>query len=336
MKKMCLILAPTLLLLAIAGCVSIKVDETSAFAPPKREFGPATTQSELDTRMAERLQRGSNPGGLALDITSDGAKRISFGPKWGPSIIDRAQLAPVFYSNRFIGEGAGRIASTFYSRAIGQEIASAPLRPLVVHCAGNAGDRYNSGLNYATKVLPWADVLVFDYPGYGDTPGPASAATFEAASKTIVEHVTAISSNRKLVFWGHSLGGFVCARLAASVPSADGLILETTAPNAAAVAKAWTPSYARLVVRTSVAPSLASYDVVADSARLSGPVLVFGATKDSTLPVTLARQISDDLKLRKANVTYQEYPNANHWNVRDQAGFAETVTRFFSAVKAQP
>jgi pimeloyl-ACP methyl ester carboxylesterase len=336
MMKVPLFLATTVLLSAIAGCVTIKVDEASAFAPPKRELGPASTQSELDARMAARLQRGVATGGLILSTAPNGEKRISFGPEWGPNITDRSLLAPLTYSNQFVGEGAGRVATTLYSRAATTEISQTQPRPLVVHCAGNAGDRYNSGLNYATKVLPWADVLVFDYPGYGDTPGPASAAAFEAASKTITDHVTAIIGNRKLVFWGHSLGGFVCARLAASVSGADGLILETTAPNAAAVAKAWTPSYARSVVRTSVAPSLASYDVVADAARTTGPVLVLGATKDNVLPVTLARQIFDGLKTRGANVTYQEYPDANHLAVRYQAGFTDTVARFFSAVDAQP
>jgi pimeloyl-ACP methyl ester carboxylesterase len=335
MKKVPLFLAMIALSSAIAGCVTIKVDEASAFAPPKRELGPANTQNELDARMAERLQRGVATGGLILNTTPNAEKRISFGPEWGPNITDRSLLAPLTYNNQFVGEGAARIATTMYSRAAAQETAIAP-RPLVVHCAGNAGDRYNSGLNYATKVLPWADVLVFDYPGYGDTPGPASAAAFEAASKTITDHVTAISGNRKLVFWGHSLGGFVCARLAANVSGADGLILETTAPNAAAVAKAWTPIYARLVVRTSVAPSLGSYDVVADAARMTGPVLVLGATKDNVLPVTLARQISDGLKTRSATVTYHEYPDANHWAVRYQAGFTDHISRFFLAVEAKP
>lgn len=336
MKKMPIILASIMLLSGLAGCVTVKVDEASAFAPPKRELGPASTQTELDQRMLARLQRDVESGNLLVGTTSNGTTTVSFKPDGPRRVAGRPLPAPVAFTNQFVGEGAGRVAMTFYSNAPMRDVVAAPLRPLVVHCAGNAGDRYNSGLAYATKALPWADVLVFDYPGYGDTPGPASAAAFEAASKAVTDHVIAISANRKVVFWGHSLGGFVCARLAATMPSADGLILETTAPNAAAVARAWTPSYARLVVRTAVAPSLASYDVVADAARMNGPVLVLGATKDNVLPVTLARQISDGLKSRNANVTYHEYPQANHWDVRYQASFTDTVSRFFSALEAQP
>ena len=209
------------------------------------------------------------------------------------------------------------------------------VRPLVVHCAGNAGDRYNSGGDYADKALPFADVLVFDYPGYGDTPGPASAATFEAASRVLSDFVVSQTQNRKLVLWGHSLGGFVCSRLAQTIPSADGLILETTAPNAAAVAKAWTPIYARPFIRAQVAPSLAGYDVVGSAAQLKGPVLVLGATKDEVLPVTLARQIADSLKSRNANVTYYEFAQAKHMNVPAQAEFNGVIATFFKTVESQ-
>lgn len=320
----------------LAGCVTIKVDEATAFAPPKRELGPASTLNELNARMAAHLQRDADNGNLLLETVSSGANHVSFKPDGPRRVAGRPIPEPVSYTNRFIGEGASRVAVTFYSNAAQPNTAALASRPLVVHCAGNAGDRYNTGLSYATKALPWADVLVFDYPGYGDTPGPASAGAFEAVAKTITDHVTAISGERKLVFWGHSLGGFVCARLAASVPGADGLILETTAPNAAAVAKAWTPSYARMVVRTQVAPSLASYDVVGDAARVNGPVLVLGATKDATLPVALARKISDGLKSRNATVTYQEFPDARHFDVRYQAGFSDTVTNFFKTIESQP
>jgi pimeloyl-ACP methyl ester carboxylesterase len=242
----------------------------------------------------------------------------------------------VIYRNGFIGEGVGRVAWTMFTAvgADGKEVNDQ--RPLVVHCAGNAGDRYNSGGDYASKAITNADVFVFDYPGYGDTPGPANAANFEASSTALTSYIGTLAANRPLVFWGHSLGGFVCARLAAATPQADGLVLETTAPNAQAVAKAWTPSYARLIVRTQVVPSLASYDVVALAAQVKGPVLVLGAAKDGVLPVTLARQVADGLKSAKANITYKEFPQARHEDVPKQTGFNETIADFFKSVESQP
>jgi pimeloyl-ACP methyl ester carboxylesterase len=317
----------------LSACVSVTVDERTAFAPPKREQGPATSVAELDTRVTARLKGWADQGRLRLDPEPSGGTRITYLQTEAQRAAGQSALPTSVFTNGFIDDGKTRVAWTFYRAP---DAPAASPRPLVVHCAGNAGDRYNSGPVYASKVMPWADVLIFDYPGYGDTPGPASAANFEAAAQGLITHVTGLSQNRKLVFWGHSLGGFVCSRLAALTPGADGLVLETTAPNAAAVARAWTPSYARLFVRANVAPSLQSYDVVAASAQVSGPVLVLGATKDETLPVTLARQVADGLKARNARVTYQEYPDAKHHNVSAQKGFADTVADFFKTVESQP
>jgi pimeloyl-ACP methyl ester carboxylesterase len=316
----------------LSGCVTLTIDERTAFAPPKRDVGPALDIGELNHRMGERLKLAADQGLLRFEQNSAGTFRVAFredSPRRLPVQPSALQLR-----NGFIGEGGGRVAWTLYTPAAG--LMRADERPLVVHCAGNASDRYNSGINYAVKALPWADVLVFDYPGYGDTPGPASAATFEAAASALRTYVSSLAADRKLVFWGQSLGGFVCARLASDMPQTDGLILETTAPSAAAVAKAWTPNYARLFVRASVAPSLARYDVIAAAAQIDGPVLVLGAAKDNVLPVSLAREIADGLRSRNASLTYKEFPDAKHMNVPDQAGFNEVVAAFFKTVESQP
>jgi pimeloyl-ACP methyl ester carboxylesterase len=318
--------------LSLSACMTLTVDERIAFAPPKREAGPAVGVADLQSRWAATLNSRAAEGLLKTQSLPDGALRITYlKPQTGRTEIS----PPMVVRHGFIGEGQGRVAWSLFT-GIGEDNQErGPDRPLVVHCAGNAGDRYNSAASYATKAMPWADVLVFDYPGYGDTPGPASASAFEAASKALETHVGGLSRNRKLVFWGHSLGGFVCSRLAATTPGTDGLVLETTAPNAAAVAKAWTPSYARVFVRTSVVPSLASYDVIDASTQVQGPVLVLGAAKDEVLPVTLARQIADGLKSRNANVTYVEFADARHMNVSKQPTFNETIANFFKSVESQ-
>lgn len=336
MKKTNLAYLTLLTLPLLASCVTIKVDERAAFAPPKRDVGPATTVAELNTRMAERFKSGVEEGVWRAEPQPNDGTRLIFNAD-GPYGRNRQTLPqPIVYRNGFIGDGAGRVAWTMYTQVGPDGNERGPDRPLVIHCAGNAGDRYNSGITYADKAITWADVLVFDYPGYGDTPGPATAANFEAASTALVTQITALSANRKLVFWGHSLGGFVCSRLASLTPETDGLVLETTAPNAAEVAKAWTPSYARLFVRTAVVPSLASYDVVESAAQVKGPVLVLGAAKDEVLPVTLAQQVADGLKSRNANVTYKEFSAAKHMNVPRQTDFSETIATFFKSVESQP
>ena len=333
MKKISCVALACLVLPFLTSCLTIKVTEATVFAPAKFDLGPAGNVAELDTRMTERFKGGVDEGVWRYEALGDGLFRLSFREDFPHR--QRILPPPVELRNGFIGEGAGRVAWTYFMRPAALSSATTHVRPLVVHCAGNAGDRYNSGGDYAAKALPFADVLVFDYPGYGDTPGPASAGTFEAASRVLSDYVVSQTQHRKLVLWGHSLGGFVCSRLAETIPSADGLILETTAPNAAAVAKAWTPIYARPFIRAQVAPSLAGYDVVGSAAQLKGPVLVLGATKDEVLPVTLARQIADSLKSRNANVTYYEFAQAKHMNVPAQAEFNGVIATFFKTVESQ-
>lgn len=330
-RDLCVLIAITML----SGCLTVKIDEQTAFAPLKRPFGPATTVAELDVRMAEWFSSAVTRGNLRLDPVANGGTKISF-LSGGP--YSRLGIAPpaTVFRNAFIGESTGRIAITTYTAVGVDGVEQLTNRPLVVRCAGNAGDRYNSGRHDAANLLPWGDVLVFDYPGYGDTPGPTSAAAFEASSKTLTNYIESVSQNRKLVFWGHSLGGFVCSRLASTTKGVDGLVLETTAPNAAAVARAWTPVYARPFVRARVAPSLAGYDVVNAAAASGVPVLVLGATKDEVLPVALARQVADSLKSRNAPITYHEFPNADHMDVPYDPNFKAVAQTFFQVIESQP
>lgn len=323
-------------LMLLSSCIGVTVDERIAFRPQKTDVAPANSIAELDANMALSFTGGVVEGIWRLNSVPEGGLRVTFREDFVTKHPNRKLYPPMILTNGFIGEGTNRVAWTFYKRIAADGSDIVPTRPIVVHCAGNAGDRYNSGANYASKALEWADVFVFDYPGYGDTPGPANAANFEAVSNEVVERVTTLAKNRKLIFWGHSLGGFVCSRLAASTPSTDGLILETTAPNAAAVAAAWTPTYARPFVRARVSPSLATYDVVASAAKTKGPILVLGATRDEVLPVSLSRQVADDLKTRNATVTYHEFPSARHTNVPNQRDFDEVIAAFFKTVESQP
>lgn len=331
MKIIARFFALSLSLALITGCVSIKIDESNVFAPPKRDGATAASVAELNTRWASNLAPRQESGVLtATPIANDGLLMTFL----RPSAATGKLAPPMVVRHGFLGQGEARIAWSLFTGVDDKGVERGADRPLVVHCAGNAGDRYNIGVPYARKAMPWADVFVFDYPGYGDTAGPASAAKFEAASAQVVSHILEISKDRKLVFWGHSLGGFVCARLATSTQGADGLVLETTAPNVQAVAKAWTPWFARPFVRAQIADSLASYDVVADASRVSGPILVLGAKNDNQLSVTLARALSEGLSSRGAAITYHEFANAGHNDVPDQPDFPTIVTTFFQTVES--
>jgi len=163
----------------------------------------------------------------------------------------------------------------------------------------------------------------------GDSTGQASADSLRAANQALADYVNAeMGGQRPLILWGHSLGGFVCADMAARLTHVDGIILEATATNAQDVSKAVIPWYAKLFIRARTAESLEAYDMTETLKTATAPILILGATKDKTLPVDLSRKLSVDLKAAGRDVTYTEFPKANHISIPTQENFLTTVEDF--------
>ena len=303
-------------LLSAVGACRLTIDESTVFRPQPRDDAAYNGQNGLE--FLEHVFTA--PSSITITSNVEGER----------SVVERAQedFVPARVTNGFIAAGGERVAYTLVER-------DDPSRPFIVHCGGNASDRYNSGVDYALETTPFGDVMLFDYPGYGDSTGAPSAASFEAMAAPVIEFALARAENRPLVFWGHSLGGFVCARLAAQTPGADGLILEASARNAEEVAHAWTPWYARPFMHIDVAPTLASYDNAAAAAAFGKSVLILGAGKDGILPVELARALAEAVEEKGGAATYVELANANHINIGQQPGFKPAVSAYFASIEDQ-
>lgn len=320
------------LVLPLAGCIPITIDEGSVFYPPRREGAKATDPQTL----TDKWLAHANATNFATPQT------IS---RPAPDMV---RLVPVEAGASFIGMDARhflagpegqRIAFTLsvpVAGAAGEgKVAPGAVRPVIVTCGGNATDRYNAGVSYAQKALRWGDVLHFDYPGYGDSQGTPTAQGFESGTDVVRAEVARVAAGRPVIYWGHSLGGFVCTDLATGTPGLAGIIIETSARNATEVARSWTPGWARPIARVRVAESLAGYDNATTAAAAQVPVLVLGAGRDDTLPVELSRSLSDALRGLGAPVTYAEFPEALHWNVPRQPTFTATLDPFFQSLKPE-
>lgn len=295
------ILRTRALLLAALGAASLggctfRVDSARVFAPPSYA-GP----------------NGERPTGL-----------------YGEGDLSKEPLR-ARVTHGFLG-GEARLAFSMIERSNNSRAGAPSLRPLIVHCFGNASTRWATGWRAASKALPFGDVFLFDYPGYGESDGVADLASFEAMRAPLISHLRAAYPTRDIVYWGHSLGGWACSALAATDERAVGLVLETTADNVREVARAWTPWYAKPFIRFDLERGLLGYDNSATLADFRRPVIVLGAARDNTLPVKLHRSLARQLKAAKLDVDYVEFRNAGHGNVPRQEEFAAILERYFAGL----
>ena len=198
--------------------------------------------------------------------------------------------------------------------------------PLILYCGGNMFRRGAQGAGVARDLSPLGDLLLFDYPGYGDTPGEANFASFRAVGTVVAAEarVRADAEGRRLVAWGHSLGGPVCAEVARAA-RADVLVLETTTPSTHAAVDEmlglWKP-----IARVTLAPALETVDIPATLEGYPGKVVVLEAGRDATLPPALSRQLARELKARGVATERLTFPRADHNNVGRQPDFVARVT----------
>lgn len=194
-------------------------------------------------------------------------------------------------------------------------------QPLILFCGGNMFRRATAGGSRAEILAPFGDVLMFDYPGYGDTAGLDSFANFRAVGEVMADtaRAQADAEGRRLIVWGHSLGGIVCAE-AAQRARADALVLETTTPGARATVDSQV-GLMRPFVRVTLAPALSEVDVIASLDGYAGKIVVLEAGRDKTLPPALSQALARGLEAQGQRVERLVFPRAGHNDVGRQPDF---------------
>ncbi len=194
--------------------------------------------------------------------------------------------------------------------------------PLILFCGGNMFRRSASAGPRGEILAPFGDALMFDYPGYGDTAGLDSYANFRAVGEVVSDEARrqADAEGRRLIVWGHSLGGVVCAEAAKRI-RADVLVLETTTPGARDTVNNQV-GLMRPFVRITLAPALQAIDIPASLDGFQGRIVVLEAGRDDTLPPALSRALARRLESRGHRVERLVFPRARHDDVGRQPDFA--------------
>ena len=290
--------------LVLPGC-TLTMSEDMIFRPPS--VTPAASVEDMTFKDGEGL----------FEVTEETPTNL-------------APLLPASVEHGFLETSTDPIAWSL----IEGSVEDRSTRPLIVSCYGSGGDRPTHGGYYARKLLPYGDVFQFDYPGYGDSPGTPSIAGIEAARPTITAFAEEIAGDRPLIFWGHSLGGWVCPHFVKDSAEADAIVYETTALNSEEASKEWKPWFMRVLPIKMVPEEGMNDDNNALPIKgFEGPVLVIGGAKDKVLPAWLSRSLYEAIQAQGNDVTYIEAEQGTHINAPMQMDFQEQAVSFFAAIK---
>jgi fermentation-respiration switch protein FrsA (DUF1100 family) len=157
-------------------------------------------------------------------------------------------------------------------------------RPLILYFCGNAANRKYRAQEFEIFAGLGADVVCFDYRGYGDNAGNPSEAAFAADAQVIWKFVIDERhiDPKRVILFGESLGGGVATRLASELCAAGtppgGLVLRSTFTRLTDVA-AW--HFPWLPVRWLV---LDRYPSVERIGAVTAPILIFHGRRDTIVP----------------------------------------------------
>ncbi|MEJ1966615.1 MAG: alpha/beta fold hydrolase [Gammaproteobacteria bacterium] len=205
---------------------------------------------------------------------------------------------------------------------------------IIVFCGGDSFHRSIDGAEALEALARSADVVLFDYPGYGESTGALSPSVIVENALAVYDYAVALetSAGKKRVLYGFSLGGMVAAQIAQQ-RAPDGIVLEATAPSVEAWARSQIPWYAKSLVTPRIEPALASVDTLVSLRHFEGEVLVLAGRSDRQAPPPLSVRI--DRELRRSGVRSQllQFPRARHGSIPHAPEFGPALGAFLDRVK---
>ena len=165
-------------------------------------------------------------------------------------------------------------------------------RPVILYCGGTEWDRVNYGFRQMSYLMTMGDPALWDYPGYGDSPGTPTIDGLRALAPHVAEWADGLAGDRPLVLWGHSLGGAVCAEVATHSAAADLLILEASFDCGEEAVRGVARNVIPVPVHVRVDDAVATIDTGATVAALDIPVMVLVAAEDGVIPPDQQRALA--------------------------------------------
>jgi uncharacterized protein len=206
-------------------------------------------------------------------------------------------------------------------------------RALILYCGGDVFHRAMEGAIPLEALTPYGDVVLFDYPGYGNSSGPATVSTILEAAITVYDYIHKLpgSAGKKRLLYGFSLGGLVAAQLARERP-ADGLILEATSPSVEQWAHSQIPLLLKPWVRVSLEAQLQSIDSVEALSQFNAPILILTSHTDRRVKAALSINLAKQLQAAQRRVTLTVLENKPHGSILQSTEFKPHFARHLQRV----
>jgi hypothetical protein len=160
------------------------------------------------------------------------------------------------------------------------------VRPAVLVCNGNGGDRSMRASLAAALARMGLAVLLFDYRGYGGNPGHPTEEGLAADARAALGYLAGRPEvdPERVIYFGESLGAAVALRLATERPPAA-LVLRSPFASLAEVGRRHYPVLpVSLLLRDR-------YDSAALAGRLDAPLLVVAGGRDQIVPASHSRRL---------------------------------------------
>ena len=230
----------------------------------------------------------------------------------------------------------GRVAET--DEQLTAELAKG--RPVVLYFGGNAGNRSYRVFEVEVLTEAGADVLIFDFRGYGDSPGEPTEEGLARDARAVWRFATETKQiePRRIVLYGESLGGGVAVRLAneqsLKKTPPGGLLLRSTFSSLTDMAASHFPF---ISVRILLIDRFSSDQRIRD---VTCPLLQFHGRRDTIVPLRLGKKLfaaAPDKSASGIAKRFLELPNADHNDVIETSRreVLQAVNEFLSAVIQQ-
>ena len=160
-------------------------------------------------------------------------------------------------------------------------------RARIVYFHGNGGNLSNWAPILSAIVQRGFSMIAVDYRGYGLSTGRPTERGLYRDVEAVVRHVRAEADPAvPLIYWGRSLGATMAA-YAASIDAADGVILESSFPNARAAVRGSPVLFLLSLVASYRFPTTGFMKTV------RAPALVMHGDRDGVIPFALGREVFD-------------------------------------------